>query len=174
MFMFKFRSQFSILFWVFLALVSSSCAHSKKSTSDQNSRSGTSSKELQIRSPLSSEKKILQELTGKPSSTLPTQAELKNKPLSTQHYYAGLRAAETKNYIMAIKHFNTVLKNYPQSKEVKLSFSAKAKVYNEMGLTEPANLNMRLARSQKNPLLRKTASASATVDQVKGNQKTKK
>jgi hypothetical protein len=49
---------------------------------------------------------------------------------------------------------------------VKLAFSAKAKVYNEMGLTEPASLNMRLAKSQKNI---KSKSRTASVDSQKNN-----
>lgn len=101
-----------------------------------------------MRSPLN-EKALIQELTGKAVSNLPTQQELKNKPLSTQHYFAGLRSAESKNYIMAIKHFNTVLKKYPRSAEVKSAFEAKAKVYKEMGLAEPASLNMRMAQAAK-------------------------
>lgn len=130
-----------------------SCASGNK----KNSNTGFASRSSgmgQIKSPLSSEKSLIQELTGKKVSTLPTQEELKNKPLSTQHYYAGLRAAESQNYIIAIKHFNTVLKKYPRSSEVKSAFTAKAKVYKEMGLNEPASLNMRMAQvsSQKTKL----------------------
>lgn len=153
---------------VVVVLFLASCANGNK----KNSNSPTSTRAqtmTQIKSPLSNEKSLIQELTGKAASTLPTQQELKSKPLSTQHYYAGLRAAEGQNYILAIKHFNTVLKKYPRSSEVKLSFEAKAKVYKEMGLSEPASLNMRMAQGSKlnakakaKPLGKKTAVNSST------------
>jgi len=133
---------------VAVVLLLASCASGNKKSSNSHS-TGRSNGMAQIKSPLSNEKSIIQELTGKSVSNLPTQEELKSKPLSTQHYYAGLRAAEGQNYILAIKHFNTVLKKYPRSADVKPAFTAKAKVYKEMGLNEPASLNMRMAQATK-------------------------
>jgi hypothetical protein len=153
-----------LIYCCFLVMMVASCAQSAKNRTPAFSKNANQG--LQLKSPLSSEQKIIEELTGKAVSRLPSAGDLKNKPLSTQHYFAGLRAAEVKNYIVAIKQFNTVLKKYPQSKEVKLAFSAKAKVYNEMGLTEPASLNMRLAKSQKNI---KSKSRTASVDSQKNN-----
>lgn len=131
-----------------VVLFLASCASGNKKNSTSHA-TGRSNGMAQIKSPLSNEKSIIQELTGKSISSLPSQEELKGKPLSTQHYYAGLRAAEGQNYILAIKHFNTVLKKYPRSSEVKSAFTAKAKVYKEMGLNEPASLNMRMAQGTK-------------------------
>lgn len=117
-----------------------------------------------LASPLSNDKKWLQDLTGKPVVQIPTREELLTKPLSTQHYYAGLRELETKQYINAIKHFNTVLKKYPRSAEVKWAFAAKAKVYNEMGLAEPAQLNSLLSKKM---LQRNVSSTSVPVQKTK-------
>jgi hypothetical protein len=160
--MLKLKSQhvkmiLPVLFLASCATGGRSGAGNSASTRSRSSASAVSP--LQMKSPISDQAAI-HELTGKPVSTLPSAQDLKGKPLSTQHYYAGLRAAESKNYIMAIKHFNTVLKKYPRSAEVKLAFASKAKIYKEMGLSEPASLNMRMAQSTSaKKLTRKTASA---------------
>lgn len=96
-------------------------------------------------------KSLLEELTGKKSKVPYTEAQLKKMPLSTQHYYAGVRAAESKNYILAIKQYNTVIKRYPNSKDVKAALIAKSNLYKEMGLKEPASLNLRLAAQKSKP-----------------------
>lgn len=106
------------------------------------------------KSALADERSIFQELTGKadPSGNLPSDEQLKNKPLSVRHYYAGLRAVQSKNYILAIKQFNTVVQKYPNSPEVKLSFLAKSKLYKEMGLSEPSSYNFNLAQNIISPV----------------------
>ena len=135
---------------MFSLLILSGCVNHSKKTNSQNTPSQFKNvNAMPLSSPLAKEQEIMKELTGKAASNIPTQAQLKNKPLPTQHYFAGLRAYESKNYIKAIKHFNTVLKKYPQAPEVKLSFVAKAKIYNEMGLEEPAQLNLKMAQSSK-------------------------
>lgn len=93
------------------------------------------------------DKALIEELTGKKNiqQNASTQ-KLKNAPLPVQHYLAGKKAAQEKNYILAIKHFNTVLKKYPQSAQVSPTLVAKAKVYQEMGLMPQAAHNMRIAQ----------------------------
>lgn len=163
------RKQKHTLFGLFTFLIfSASCAQSAKKSENSYSKAKPHVSSYQLNSPLTSDQSVLHELTGKPVSNIPTQVQLKNKPKSAQHYYAGLRAAEAKNYIMAIKHFNTVLKNYPRSSEVKPAFTAKAKVYNDMGLTQPAQLNMRMA-SGAMPVVAKKKTA-----QVQGATKIKR
>lgn len=105
------------------------------------------------KSSLADERSIIQELTGKVETTesIPSDEQLKNKPLSVRHYYAGLRAVQNKNYVLAIKQFNTVVQKYPKSPEVKLSYLAKSKLYKEMGLSEPSSYNFNLAQSVKSP-----------------------
>ncbi len=92
------------------------------------------------------DKSLIEELTGKKSSQLPSSDSLKNSPLPVQHYFAGEKAAATKNYILAIKHFNTVIQKYPQSGFAAKSFFAKAKVYQQMGLQPQAERNLKLAQ----------------------------
>ena len=89
--------------------------------------------------------KLLEELTGK--STAPAAPVVKAKPIefSKRHLDAGIYAYKSKNYILALKHYNTVIVKYPKSAEVKSAFLAKAKLYREMGLAEQSNLNLRRA-----------------------------
>ena len=100
-----------------------------------------------IKSSALSDKNLMEELTGKKSAPIAAPApNLKNAPLSVQHFVAGQRAMDEKNYILAIKHFNTVIKKYPMSAQVKPALVAKAKVYQEMGLQPQAQRNLKLAQ----------------------------
>ncbi len=127
-----------------------SCAGVMKRPSGSQNRFSNQSEKASVRSPLSNEQNILQELTGRTPAGSPSEAVLKNAPMPVRHYYAGQRAAEQKNYIMAIKHFNTVIKKYPNSAQVKPALLAKAKIYKEMGLIEPAQFNMQMAQRKIN------------------------
>ncbi|MBC7421325.1 MAG: outer membrane protein assembly factor BamD [Bdellovibrio sp.] len=121
----------------------------KKAAATSRSRSASAVYRADDLPSVTSDQKIMQELTGKIDQAAISKEQLRKQPLSVQHFYAGQKAAEQKNYIVAIKHYNTVIKNYPRSAQVKPALLAKAKVYNEMGLTEPAQLNMRLAQIKK-------------------------
>ena len=97
-----------------------------------------------------SDKSLMEELTGKKQTSQvaaqPATTNLKTAPLSVQHYYAGQKALQEKNYILAIKHFNTVIKNFPTSAQVKPALLAKARAYQEMGLKAQAQRNVQLAQ----------------------------
>jgi tetratricopeptide (TPR) repeat protein len=90
----------------------------------------------------SEETKLLEELTGKKAAPA---AAVKALPLSKRHLDAGVVAYKSKNYILALKHYNTVIVKYPKSAEVKSAFLAKAKLYREMGLQEQSELNLKKA-----------------------------
>ena len=95
------------------------------------------------------DKALIEELTGKKNNQQSKASKkLKNAPLPIQHYLAGKKAAQEKNYILAIKHFNTVLKKYPGSAQVTPALLAKAKVYQEMGLMPQAAHNTRMAQQK--------------------------
>lgn len=90
----------------------------------------------------SEESKLLEELTGKkPVPVVPAKAT----SLSKRHLDAGVFAYKDKNYILALKHYNTVIVKFPKSAEVKFAFLAKAKLYREMGLVEQSELNLKRA-----------------------------
>ena len=103
---------------------------------------------------------LLEELTGKKATVATPSAAVKTAPTVQQvpsklHLNAGYQAFVKKDYILALKHYNTVLAKYPHSAEVRLTYMAKAKLYNEMGLVEPAQRNLKLAQ-QVAPLTTQT------------------
>lgn len=94
---------------------------------------------------------LLEELTGKKAKVAAPGVAGKATPAVQQvpsklHLNAGYQAYVKKDYILALKHYNTVLAKYPHSAEVRLTYMAKAKLYNEMGLVEPAQRNYKLAQ----------------------------
>lgn len=95
----------------------------------------------------SEDQKLIEELTGGTqlhTKTLPQQS-VKKMSAPEKHLFAGLDAFANKNYILALKHYNTVISKFPNTKEVRFAYIAKAKLYNEMGLRDQANLNSRIA-----------------------------
>ena len=138
------------------ALFLASCANTAKRSSQNSAhaRAGQGFHRVGALASVTSDQKIMQELTGKNSQEVMSKSKLKAMPLSFQHLYAGKQAAAQKNYIKSIKHYNTVIKKYPRSSEVKQALIAKSQVYKEMGLAEPAQLNMRMAQ-KKNVVVNK-------------------
>jgi|GEM_PF-4603800 len=95
----------------------------------------------------SENEKLIEELTG--------QTAKQATAISTRHLQAGLKAFENKNYIIALKHYNTVIIKHSKSKEVRSAYLAKSKLYFEMGLDEQAQLNSRLAIQQSGNNIKK-------------------
>lgn len=86
------------------------------------------------------EEKLMEELSGRKKSKPTTMTT----SVSERHLYAGLEAFKYKNYILALKHYNTVILKHRKSKEVKSAYLAKAKLYTEMGLRDQAQLNLQM------------------------------
>jgi hypothetical protein len=136
------KQKFLLLISVFL--ITSSFAQAAVLTSGGSKASSAATNEAQL----------LEELTGKKASEKPTVAVsgTSTKPRavaqapSKLHLNAGYQAFMKKDYILALKHYNTVLAKYSKSSEVRLTYMAKAKLYNEMGLAEPAQRNLKLAQ----------------------------
>ena len=150
-----------------------SCAHHSKNQNGSKAlgQSRTNARnDIKVTSPLSSDQtqdqKIMQELTGQKSMQVLSVKDQK-LPLSTQHFLAGQRAALNKNYIAAIKHFNTVIKKYPTSKDYQAALIAKSKIYQEMGLSEPAQLNLKMAQAKSVSKNKKTASQEQEQNKLK-------
>lgn len=94
----------------------------------------------------SEDEKLMEELSGKSSNKPAAVLQQKTTAsISERHLSAGLNAFKSKNYILALKHYNTVIIKHSKSKEVKSAFLSKAKLYAEMGLEEQAERNLRLA-----------------------------
>jgi hypothetical protein len=101
--------------------------------------------------------KLLEELTGKKTEPAPAvaaktpavaQPAVAAAPMavSRKHLNAGFQAYTKKDYITALKHYNTILVKHSKSAEVKSAYLAKAKLYQEMGLIEQAQYNVKLAQ----------------------------
>ena len=93
----------------------------------------------------SEKEKLMEELTGRSTRAVVQVLPAKLAPLPERHLSAGLSAFSGKNYILALKHFNTVILKHSKSKEVKSAYLAKAKLYSEIGLNEQAQMNSKLA-----------------------------
>lgn len=115
--------KLSIKLFIALFLISTSCFAAIKSK-DKNLEN----------------EKLIEELTGRTVSKSARPATL-----PARHLSAGLDAFKSKNYILSLKHFNTVILKYSKSAEVKLAYLAKSKLYREMGLLAQAELNSKLA-----------------------------
>lgn len=102
----------------------------------------------------SEDDKLMEELSGqKKSAPVATKAA---KPaastISEKHLFAGLDAFKVKNYILALKHYNTVIIKHSRSKEVKSAYLAKSKLYAEMGLQDQSIHNLQMAIKMGNKI----------------------
>lgn len=97
--------------------------------------------------------KLIEELTGKSTKKEAVHTSAKafaNKmPLSKRHLVAGIKAYKSKNYILALKHYNTVIIKHKNSEEVQAAYLEKVRLYNEMGLKEQAGRNAKLAQQYR-------------------------
>jgi hypothetical protein len=97
--------------------------------------------------------KLLEELTGKkavgvasPAVAVQPAIAVASMAVSRKHLNAGFQAYTKKDYITALKHYNTIVVKHAKSPEVKSAYLAKAKLYQEMGLIEQAQYNVKLAQ----------------------------
>lgn len=108
-----------------------------------------------------SQTQLLEELTGRKAIAIKelSAMPIKNKVVANAklHLNAGFQAFTKKDYILALKHYNTVIAKYPKAAEVRLTYLAKAKLYNEMGLAEQSQRNLKIAQSmtQSSTLIQK-------------------
>lgn len=85
--------------------------------------------------PTNHEQALYEQLAGKPSTKVTASA---NKALGLAR-----QSRNEKNYILAIKRYNFVLKYYPKTVQAKAALMDKASMYKEMGLNEPAAYNQK-------------------------------
>ena len=53
---------------------------------------------------------------------------------------------DQKNYVVAIKRYNYIIKNFSNSKQAVAALSDKAAIYNKMGFEKPASYNLTKAK----------------------------
>lgn len=93
--------------------------------------------------------KLLEELTGKSTKSKISSNKDISQSLSEQYIESGRTALKQKDFILALKFFNTVIQKYPKSNEVRIAYLNKSKLYTMMGLPEQAELNFKLAEKIK-------------------------
>jgi len=95
------------------------------------------------------QQKLLEELTGKkvapPVAAQKAAPAVDKRPITRKLLDAGFHAFTKKDYIGALKYYNTIIVKYPKSNELQLAYLAKSKLYNEMGLIDQAKLNLQIA-----------------------------
>lgn len=79
---------------------------------------------------------LYQELTGRS-----TQAPNKILASADKALVLARQSRKQKNYILAIKRYNFIMKYYSKTPFAKVALSDKVSLYKEMGLTEQANYN---------------------------------
>lgn len=99
----------------------------------------------------SEDDKLMEELSGHNKKVVVAVKTAKaavrpaTSTISEKHLFAGLDAFKAKNYILALKHYNTVILKHAKSKEVKSAYLAKSKLYTEMGLQDQSIHNLQMA-----------------------------
>lgn len=97
-------------------------------------------KKTAAKAPTSSiaQKTIYEELTGKKS--------LSAEQAPTRILELARDAKWRRDYVTAIKRYNTVIVKYPKSPQVRQAYIDKAELYKEMGLTAQSKYNMAKAK----------------------------
>lgn len=88
--------------------------------------------------PALAQKTIYEELTG--------QKGLSAKQASARILEMARDAKWKRDYVTALKRYNTIIVKYPKSKEVRQAYLDKAALYKEMGLLEQSKYNMQKAK----------------------------
>lgn len=83
---------------------------------------------------------IYQELTGQ---------KINSQQVGVKLLKMAELAQSEKNYILALKRYNTVIVRFPQSKLAQSALFGKADLYKKMGLSQQADYNTRLARDYR-------------------------
>jgi hypothetical protein len=95
---------------------------------------------------------VYEQLTGNKQQSKKVNAQ-SNRPIAKKPQSKVVASAQKaltlaresrsqKNYILAIKRFNFILKYYSKTSEAKTALAEKASLYKEMGLNEQATYNL--------------------------------
>lgn len=133
--------RFSLLIilasFVFLGCQSVGTTMNKKERPD---RGGVKSvaKPVAEKNTVIAQKSIYEELTGKKGLT--------RKQASTKILEMARDAKWKRDYVTALKRYNTLIVKYPKSSEVRQAYLDKAALYKEMGLIPQSKYNLEKAR----------------------------
>ncbi len=88
--------------------------------------------------PALGQKSIYEELTGKKGGAV--------KEAPTRILALARDAKWKRDYVTALKRYNTIVVKYPKSKEARQAYLDKAALYREMGLLQQSKYNMEKAK----------------------------
>ncbi|AZZ36434.1 hypothetical protein CIK05_06400 [Bdellovibrio sp. qaytius] len=88
--------------------------------------------------PAIAQKSIYEELTGTKGMSA--------KQAPTRVLEMARDARWKRDYVSALKRYNTIIVKYPKSKEVRQAYLDKAELYREMGLTQQSKYNLEKAK----------------------------
>lgn len=88
--------------------------------------------------PSLAKKSIYEELTG--------SKNLSSEKASARVLEMARDAKWKRDYVTALKRYNTIIVKYPKSKEVRQAYLDKADLYNEMGLLQQSKYNLEKAK----------------------------
>lgn len=110
----------------------------------------TQSKSIQRNSlaPTAREQALYEQLAGK--NPPDSKNSNKVKASADKALMLARQSRNEKNYILAIKRYNFILKYYPKTQQSKLALLDKVSLYKEMNLSEPAQHNQKKLMSQVN------------------------
>lgn len=90
--------------------------------------------------PTSEAKSALEKLTGQP-----TAAKKLLKPADRALQLAR-ESRDQKNYVLAIKRYNYIIKNFARTQQAAIALSDKSAIYSKMGFAKPAEYNLKRAK----------------------------
>lgn len=82
-----------------------------------------------------SKDQVFKDLTGKNTTVAVTK--------SAQILKLARESKSQKNYVLAIKRYNTLLVKFPKAKEIPYVYLDKSQMYRELGLVEQSELNLK-------------------------------
>ena len=98
------------------------------------------------------EKKLKSKLvtTSDAQSEIERLTGISEKKYSTSPVDKALQMAresrDKKNYVLAIKRYNYIIKNFAQSQQAGVAFMDKSVIYSKMGFADPATFNLKKSK----------------------------
>lgn len=124
--------------------------------------------------PNAHEQSLYEQLAGQPASSAKAQgANVKAKKIAasaTKALALAKQSRHEKNYILAIKRYNFILKYYPRTPQAKAALMDKASMYKEMGLNDPYVYNQKKVSAMKlapNSVISKPAAKAPMKSTIK-------
>lgn len=142
----RFSLLITLVTFSFLSCQTVSKAPKSVNTTAKKSTSATSSSlsknqpvtKQPASNPALAQKTIYEELTG--------QKGLSGKQAPARILEMARDAKWKRDYVTALKRYNTIIVKFPKSKEVRQAYLDKAALYKEMGLLEQSKYNMQKAK----------------------------